>query len=416
MSKQVTFKRPLEEYEDSQSIEFLRTYIPDLMCQYMQAYRSEPQKAQEISHLLQAAQRTLNQMVAWKGPLVIVDENVNEEDLNAHIAFVSEMRKKLQLLRYFTPWLVKEEDIENCMGHTQTLEDLIPKFESVTSLPKTESVQQAKDIKGLVLSLMTGGIEQKDPRKKDVTPSGDKGTPKATPIQPPAPASLQDLQEYIPQVLRQMYDLGRKAMLTSQEKNLQKACKMNLNSALEDLNNIVRWRQEPSRKQKSGTTGTVKEVVQKITTANKLREAQMVYQILEPLVMEKMLWENMRKCKQDLQLFCKEFERAEPPSELLWETVKEHIKWYRFVIGNYIHLCKEGEVMSHEEKENSTADLDVGTGSGSMAPLDTPLATPGGAAEVGKSGDVDPAKAGTAKRSKKDDTLLSKLQSLKKGL
>ena len=93
---------------------------------------------------------------------------------------------------------------------------------------------------------MTGGIELKDPRKKDVTPSGDKGTQGATPIQPPVPASLPDLQKYIPQVLRQMYDLGRKAMLTQQEKNLQKACKMNLNLALEDLNNIVRWRQEPS--------------------------------------------------------------------------------------------------------------------------------------------------------------------------
>ena len=55
VSKQVTFKKPLEEYEDSQSIEFLRTYSPDLMCQYIQAYRGEPQKAQEISHLLQAA-------------------------------------------------------------------------------------------------------------------------------------------------------------------------------------------------------------------------------------------------------------------------------------------------------------------------------------------------------------------------
>ena len=134
----------------------------------------------------------------------------------------------------------------SCMEHTQTLEYLIPKFESVTSLPKTESVQQANDVKGWVLSLMIGGIELKDPRKKDVTPSGDKGTPKVTSIQPPAPASLQDLQEYIPQVLRQMNDLGRKTMLTSQEKNLQKVYKTNLNSALDDLNNILRWRQAPS--------------------------------------------------------------------------------------------------------------------------------------------------------------------------
>ena len=35
VSKQVTLKKPLEEYEDSQSIEFLRTYIPNLMCQYI---------------------------------------------------------------------------------------------------------------------------------------------------------------------------------------------------------------------------------------------------------------------------------------------------------------------------------------------------------------------------------------------
>ena len=150
-------------------------------------------------------------------------------------------------------------------------------------------------------------------------------------------------------------------------------------------------------------------------TANKLREAQMVYQILEPLVMEKMLWENMRKRKQDLQLFCKEFKKTEHPSELLWETVKEHIKWYRFVIGNYIHLCKEGKMMSHEEKENPAADLDIGTDSGSIAPLDTPSATPGGATEVGKDGGVDPVKTGTAKTSKKDDTPFSKSQSLKKG-
>ena len=140
----------------------------------------------------------------------------------------------------------------------------------------------------------------------------------------------------------------------------------------------------------------------------------MVYQILEPLVMEKMLWENMRKCKHDLQLFCKEFEKTEHPSELLWETVKEHIKWYRFEIGNYIHLCKEGEMMSHEEKENSAADLDIGMDSGSIAPLDTLSVTPGGVTGVGKDGDVDPEKTGTAKTAKKDDTPLSRSQSLKK--
>ena len=144
----------------------------------------------------------------------------------------------------------------------------------------------------------------------------------------------------------------------------------------------------------------------------------MVYQILEPLVMEKMLWENMRKHNQNHQLFCKEFKRADPPSELLWETVKEHIKWYKFVIGNYIPLCKEGELMSHEEKENSAADLDIGTSRGSIAPLgiDTPSATPGGAVGIGKSGDTDPVKAGSAKGTKKDDTPLSKLQNLKKDL
>ena len=138
----------------------------------------------------------------------------------------------------------------SCMEHIQMLEDLIPKFESVTSLPKIESVQQVSNVKVWVLSLMTGCIELRDPRKESVTPSGDKGTPKLTPIQPPAPASLQDLQKYTPQVLQQMHDLGRKAVLTVEEKNLQKACKTNLNSALDDLNNIVRWRQTPSRRQK----------------------------------------------------------------------------------------------------------------------------------------------------------------------
>ena len=107
----------------------------------------------------------------------------------------------------------------------------------------------------------------------------------------------------------------------------------------------------------------------------------MVYQILEPLVVEKMLWENMRKRNSDLQSFCKEFEKAEPPLELLWETAEEHIKWYKFVIENYIQLCKEGEVMSHEEKEDPAANLDLGTGGGSMAPsgTDTLSGIPGGA-------------------------------------
>ena len=190
VSRQVTFKKPVEDYEDSQSIEFLGTYIPDLMYQYLQVYGREPQKAKEISHLLQAAQRTLNQIVAWKDRPVIIDENVNEEDLNVHVAFVSEMRKNLQLLRYFTPWLVEEEDVMSCMEHIQMLEDLIPKFESVTSLPKIESVQQVNNVKGWVLSLMTGCIELRDPRKESVTLSGDKGAHKPTPIQPPAPASL----------------------------------------------------------------------------------------------------------------------------------------------------------------------------------------------------------------------------------
>ena len=138
----------------------------------------------------------------------------------------------------------------------------------------------------------------------------------------------------------------------------------------------------------------------------------MVYQILEPLVVEKMLWENMRKCNRDLQLFCKEFEKAEPPSELLWEIAEEHIKWYKFVIGNYIHLCKEGEVMSHEEKDDPAANLDVGTGNGSIAPSGTNTLSgiPGGAVGIKRSDEADPVKVGTAKGSKKDDTPLSKSQ------
>ena len=42
------------------------------------------------------------------------------------------------------------------MEHIQTLEDLIPKFESVTSLPKIESVQQVNNVKGWL------GIEPND--------------------------------------------------------------------------------------------------------------------------------------------------------------------------------------------------------------------------------------------------------------
>ena len=209
-----------------------------------------------------------------------------------------------------------------------------------------------------------------------------------------------------------MHDLGRKATLTVEEKNLQKACKTNLNSALDDLNNIVRWRQTPSQRQKNGASGTVKEVVQKITAANKLREAQMVYQILEPLVVEKMLWENMRRCNRDLQAFCKEFEKAEPPSKLLWETAEEHIKWYKFEIGNHIHLCKEGEVGSHKEKEDPAANLDIGTGGRSIAPSGTGTQSgiPGGAVGIKGSDEADPVKAGSAKGSEKDDTPLSKSQ------
>ena len=56
--------------------------------------------------------------------------------------------------------------------------------------------------------------------------------------------------------------------------------------------------------------------------------------------------------------------------------------------------------MNHEEKENSATDLNIGTGSESMAAsvINTPSATPGGAVEVRKSGDADPAKTGTAKK------------------
>ena len=89
----------------------------------------------------------------------------------------------------------------SCMEHIQMLEDLISKFESVTCLPKIESVQQVNNVKGWVLSLMTGCIELRDPRKESITPSGDKGAPKPIPIQQLAPANLQDLQKYIPQVL-----------------------------------------------------------------------------------------------------------------------------------------------------------------------------------------------------------------------
>ena len=36
VSRQVTFKKPVKEYEDSQSIEFFRIYIPDLMYQFIE--------------------------------------------------------------------------------------------------------------------------------------------------------------------------------------------------------------------------------------------------------------------------------------------------------------------------------------------------------------------------------------------
>ena len=85
------------------------------------------------------------------------------------------------------------------------------------------------------------------------------------------------------------------------------------------------------------------------------------------------------------------------------ETAEEHIKWYKFVIGNYIQLCKEGEVMSHEENKGSAADFGTGTGGGSMPTpgISTQSVTPGGAAGLGKSRETDPVKAGTVKRPKK---------------
>ena len=64
------------------------------------------------------------------------------------------------------------------------------------------------------------------------------------------------------------------------------------------------------------------------------------------------------------------------------------------------------------KKKDPAANLDVGTGGGSMAPSgnDIPSGIPGGAVGIKRSDEADPVKAGTAKGSTKDDTLLSKSQ------
>ena len=363
----------------SEQESFLREYIPTLIYQYNLAYeQDDSEEMVKTERLLKAATKTLNEAVKWRDPPQVIVENICEEDVKTHVEYVGRMREAVNNLRYAEPWAAADEDRELCRQFHDTLLDLIPKFESCSSSPKQEYVDQAEEALQFNKRMLDGLIAMNKPIVE--TPKKPGATNKTTkdPLVPPEVADAKSLEEYLPRIKRVLYKRAEEypGSLGRGEARISARYKTYFNSALANLNALYNWKEVPTKARKGLDLETWGHVV---LTANKLREIYHVTRILMPWIVSKNVWEVYKSHHERSRMFGAEIEKAKDIPEERWAEISEELSWYATRIGDPIKLFEEDEPRNRvSDREDSGDNNDDGDdqNNGNEYPSDFPSLPP----------------------------------------
>ena len=220
--------------------EFLKICIPDLMDKLGVAVGCD-NKGEEtkLRGLLKTAQAALNELVQRRSPPIIEVEHTKQEDRKARLQVINNMVVIRTLLEAFGPWFTLKEDVLECRKHMEALDYLIPKFRDFSALITKEELATAQ-----------ASMHFMDQVSKTVTPlHKPEGYPSFSdedelenikvPVKnaraPPIPPTLDNLIEYIPDILRRMYHFR-----TSGEKTRLDKHQVYLRQALSELQEILK--------------------------------------------------------------------------------------------------------------------------------------------------------------------------------
>ena len=144
------------------------------------------------------------------------------------------------LLESFELWFTLEEDVNDCRRHMEALDYLIPKFQDFSVVITEEDLTAAKatmHFMECVSKTVTPLCKPEGyPSYSDVDdPENIEATVRSARA-PPTPPMLDGLIEYIPDILRRMYNFrksGEQVKLDKHQAYLKQACS--------ELQEILKW-------------------------------------------------------------------------------------------------------------------------------------------------------------------------------
>ena len=311
----------------------------------------------KLEGLLRAATRTLNQAVKWRDPPPVITENIHDEDVKIHMEFINNMREAVNNLRYAEPWVAVDEDRQLCRDYHALLLELIPKFESCSTSPNKEHVDQAQEALHFTKRIIDGMVAMNDPTAPTRTePTGEptpgSSAPAQDPLKPPEIVSAYTLAEYLPRIKRALF---KRSQTTERgEGRITARYKTYFNSALADLGVIYSWKDIPTaatfKPQWAGQDFETWEHT--VKTANKLIEEWHVTRILEPWIVNKKVWKEYKMHHDKARDLGEEIENSKEISPDKWKEISEELAWYTMKIGNPVQLFEENE------PRNRVSDVD----------------------------------------------------------
>ena len=189
--------------------------------------------------MLKTAQAALNELVQRRSPPIIEVEHTKQEDRKARLQVINNMIVTRTLLEAFGPWFTLKEDVLECRKHMEALDYLIPKFRDFSALITKEELATAQASMHFMdrVSKTVTPLRKPEgyPSFSDEDESENIEVPVKNARAPPIPPTLDNLIEYIPDILRRMYHFR-----TSGEKTRLDKHQVYLRQALSELQEILK--------------------------------------------------------------------------------------------------------------------------------------------------------------------------------
>ena len=159
----------------------------------------------KLRGLLKTAQASLNELVQWRKPPTIEIKQTAQQDLEAQLKVINDMIMTHALLESFELWFTLEEDVNECRGHMEALDYLIPKFQDFSVIVTEEELTAAKATMHFMECVSRTATPLRKPEGypsySDVDDPGNIEATVRSARAPPTPPTLDGLIEYIPDVL-----------------------------------------------------------------------------------------------------------------------------------------------------------------------------------------------------------------------